>query len=249
MPRFTSQEMEQHQIGDSQFTFQGARIERLGATQYTLVTIAIDTTSSIADFAKELKDALIAAVEACKRSPRSDNLLLRVITFSSWDGIKELHGFKELREINVGDYPDFQPNGMTPLYDAVFSAFGAMVSYGERLMENDYLTNAIGFIITDGIENASREARVEDIRKVLESAGKDEKLESLVSVLVGVNAFEASDELQAFQRDAHIDEYVDVTDASAGKLAKLAQFVSRSVMSQSQAIGTGGPSQKIQATI
>ena len=43
--------------------------------------------------------------------------------------------------------------------------------------------------------------------------------------------------------------HIDVGDATPRKLAKLAAFVSQSISSQSQALGTGGPSQNIAATI
>lgn len=249
MPRFTSQNMEEHRVGNSNFTFEGTRIEQLGATKYTLVTIAIDVTGSTSGFADELRQTLVNAVEGCRKSPMAENLLVRAVIFSSSIGVVELHGFKELHDIDTSAYGPFSPSGATPLYDATFASIGAMVEYGERLMDNDYLTNAIGFIVTDGGENDSAQAGIDDVRKVLKEATQEEKLESLVSILVGVNAQRASAALASFRTDAGIDEYVDIADANAGKLAKLARFISKSVTSQSQALGTGGPSQNIQATI
>jgi hypothetical protein len=51
--------------------------------------------------------------------------------------------------------------------------------------------------------------------------------------------------LENFRINAGLDEYISIGDATAGKLAKLAQFVSQSVSSQSQALGTGGASQPV----
>jgi len=243
-------DMEVHQITGSNFTFQGARLTHLGATEYTLVTVAVDVTGSTHNFADQLREALIAAVEACKKSPRSDNLLVRVITFSTrfQDGINELHGFKSLADIDPNGYPRFQPDGMTPLFDATYSAVGSMVEYGGQLTENDFLVNGIVFVITDGDNNrsvATPRMIHEQIRKVTQ----EEKLESLVTVLVGINAMQFQAELTAFQVEAGLDQYIDVGEVNSGKLAKLADFVSQSVSSQSQAIGTGGPSQNIPATI
>ena len=124
---------EAYRIGGTNFTFQGARLDHLVATEYTLVTIAVDTTGSVLGFEKDLRKALITVVEACKKSPRSDNLLLRVIKFSTGlgrDGLEELHGFKLLSEIDPNSYPEFVPDGATPLFDAAYSAVGAMVEYG-----------------------------------------------------------------------------------------------------------------------
>jgi hypothetical protein len=241
--------METHAIGRTNFTFQGARLDTLGATEYTLVTIAVDVTGSTNGFENELRETLISAVEACKKSPRSDNLLLRVIIFSSSVGIRELHGFKQLAEIDAAAYPTFHASGLTPLCDAVYSSIGAMIGYGERLRDNDFLANAIAFIITDGDENASVDATPGAIRSMIVDVNRGEKIESLISVLIGINAAQYKNELESFKSHSGIDQYIDAGEASKGKLAKLAAFVSQSVSSQSQALGTGGPSQNIAATI
>ena len=73
----------------------------------------------------------------------------------------------------------------------------------------------------------------------------EEWLESLSVILVGVNASRYKKELQAFQMDADLSQYVDVGDATPTKLAQLAQFVSRSISAQSQSLGTGGASQPL----
>ena len=65
------------------------------------------------------------------------------------------------------------------------------------------------------------------------------------TILVGVNAGHYGSALQRFQQDVGIDQYVDVADATAQRLAKLADFVSRSISAQSQSLGTGGPSQAL----
>lgn len=245
-------EMAQFQIAGSNFTFQGARLTRLGATEYTLVTIAVDVTGSTSGFAKELRDMLIAAVESCKKSPRSDNLLVRAILFSTSfgrNGVSELHGFKLLSDIDPQvDYQAFSPQGNTPLFDAVYSAVGAMVEYGGELTKNDYLANGIVFVVTDGDDNRSL-ATPGMIRTKIKQAAQGEKLESLVTVLVGINAMLYQRELDAFCQDAGLTHYIDMGEVTPGKLAKLGGFISRSVSSQSQAIGTGGPSKNIAATI
>ena len=250
MPRLANDAMENHRIAGGNFTFQGTRIERLGATEYTLVTIAVDETGSVMSFAKELRDMLVMAVESCKKSPRSDNLLVRVIVFGSQhkNGVKEIHGFKLLADINPADYPYIVPGGMTPLCDAVYSAIGAMNAYGEELEKNDFNANGIAFVVTDGGENASI-ATMQMVKDEAKKSVTGEILESMVSVLVGINAAGCADLLRAFKDEAGLTHYVDAGEATKGRLAKLAGYVSQSVDSQSQALGTGGPSKLIQATI
>lgn len=236
--------------GMQAFKFSGTRIENLGATEYTLVTIAVDVTGSVHHFKDELRKALIAAVKSCKRSPRSDNLLVRVILFSTQydNGIEELHGFKPLSEINPEDYPQLQPGGMTPLCDAAFSSVGAVNTYAKQLMDDDFLTNGIVFLITDGYDNASSTS-LRMVAEEIEKGVRNEEIESLLTILIGINATDYQDELNVFQGEAGIDQYIDAGDATEGNLAKLADFVSQSISSQSQALGTGGPSQNIAAKI
>ncbi len=241
--------MQGYKLGGN-FTFTAKRIEKLGATEYTLVTIALDETGSVSGFEAELQAMLVQAVESCKRSPRSDNLLVRVLYFSSKypKGLSEIHGFKPLSEIDTSLYPVPSPGGMTPLCDATYSGIGAMNTYGKDLFAQDYLVNGIGFVITDGGENAST-ATMDMVKQEFKKAVSGECLESLVSVLIGVNAQSCRSLLEAFARDAGFDKYIDAGDANERNLAKLAAFVSQSVSSQSQSIGTGGPSQQIAATI
>jgi hypothetical protein len=232
------------------FAFSGVRTESLGATEYTLATIAVDVTGSVYGFENDLRKSLIAAVESCKKSPRSDNLLLRVILFSTIykNGVEEIHGFKPLAEIDPQTYPQLQPGGSTPLFDACFSGIGATNVYAKKLMADDFLTNGIVFIITDGEDNASQSTPAM-IKKEVDKAVTGETIESLITILIGINASSCSRALDDFRNQAGISQYIDVGKVTDGKLAKLANFVSQSVSSQSQALGTGGPSQKISATI
>jgi hypothetical protein len=229
------------------------KVEKLGAASYTLVTIMIDTTGSVAGFAPLLKKMLTTAIAACKKSPQSDNLLVRACTFDSSRGIQELHGFRELADVDPAAYQDFQPSGMTPLYDATYSAVGATVAYGKQLRDADYGVNGILFVLTDGVDNASK-TTPNMIRESMDGALKGKEVESLVSVLIGIQDPAAPDAtvvrmLDEFHRSAGFTHFVDAGSATPGKLAKLAAFVSQSISSQSQALGTGGPSRAINPTI
>lgn len=248
MPRIANDSEFSASLGGS-FNFTGTRIENLGATEYTLVTVAIDVTGSTAAFADELRTMLVTAVRSCQKSPRSNNLLARVVTFSSSiGGVQEIHGFRPLTDINPDDYPHFQPSGMTPLFDAVYSAVGATAAYGQQLKDNDFLANAIAFIITDGADNVSS-VTPRTIANEIARLRSGEVLESFIGILIGVNAAGCARELDRFRVEAALDQYIEVGDVTPGKLAKLAAFVSQSVSSQSQSVGTGGPSQNISTTI
>ncbi len=245
-------DMTSFNIGRGGFAFTGARFEKLAgtATDFTLVTIAVDVSTSVGPFKDDLINMLKTAVGACKKNPRSENILVRVILFSGrFDkGVSEIHGFKPLADINVDDYNSIKTGGNTPLIDACYSAIGATNTYAAELRKNDFGANAIFFDITDGAENMSV-ATMEMLKKETKKALQSETLESLISILIGVNSDEYDDVLQQFQTDAGLTHYKKAGEATPRNLAKLAEFVSQSVSSQSQALGTGGPSQHIAATI
>lgn len=250
MPRLDDDNMVAHNLG-GRFAFTGARIDNLGASEYTLVNILVDVTGSVYQFKDELRNMVVAAVQACVRSDRSDNLLVRVALFSSRfsGGVSELHGFKPLQDINPEkDYPKLETGGDTPLYDACYSGIGVMNAYAQQLADRDFLVNGITFIITDGGDNASTSTRTM-VKNQAVQAISGEILESHVSVLIGINAAQYRAYLEGFQREAELTQYIDAGNADKGNLAKLAAFVSQSISSTSQALGTGGASQNISATI
>lgn len=225
------------------FQFSGVGLERLEATEYTLVVLSVDTSASVEEFAGEMEKAIAAIVEAAKNSARGENILLRITEFNGNKGVNELQGFAPLQEVAV---PELSPQGMTPLYDGIQDAIVATANYAEDLAEADYLVNAILVVITDGWENASRKARRADIKKKLAELRNDEVLESARVILIGVNADEAEDELKELARVLGLDQFVALPDASEEILGKLAGFVSASVVAQSQALGSGGPSQPVE---
>ena len=65
----------------STFTFSPVNLTTLGATEYTLVSVTADRSGSVRDFAREMEKALKEIVSACRKSPRADNLLLRLTRF------------------------------------------------------------------------------------------------------------------------------------------------------------------------
>ena len=244
MPLFGNDDtMEAHGAGT--YGFSGTRIDRLTATEYTLVAIAVDRSGSVDGFEGALNDCLGEILKACRRSPRADNLMLRTLTFD--DQIEEAHGFKPLGEIPLDAYRGaVAPRGATALYDATVNALDSVLAYGKTLIESDFAANGIVFVLTDGLDNRSM-ATPATVKHKLDEARRGEKLESVLTVLVGVNVLdpEAQRALETFAKEAGFTQYVDVGAATDKTLAKLAQFVSRSVSAQSQALGSSGPSKPL----
>jgi hypothetical protein len=164
------------------------------------------------------------------------------------DVIQEVHGFKNLMDINPDkDYEELKPQGMTALFDATYDAVGATVEFAKRLVAQDFDVNALVCITTDGMNNRGTMTPTE-IKKKIQGALAKEEIESLLTILVALhdpgNNWEAEvrDSLNRFFVDAELSQFVDIGDATPENLAKLANFVSESVSSQSNALGTGAPS-------
>lgn len=238
-----SKNLEQYKIGH--FGFSAVHPTNLGASEYTLVGIVCDHSGSTSGFQNDMENVLKEVVKACQMSPRADNLLLRVTRFS--DNNEEVHGFKLLESVQLDDYTGkLAPASNTALYDATLDAIEATVNYGEELTKQDFTTNAVVFIITDGVDNISKYTPTQ-IRDALKNVVQKESLESLNTVLIGVNVSQsmASNALNDFTTNAGITQYVSLADANKKTLAKLAAFISKSISSQSQSLGSGQASQPV----
>lgn len=228
----------------SNYGFSAVKLDQLGATEYSLATIVVDRSSSLYGFERDLESMLIAAVNSCQKSPRSENMMIRVVSFNQDE--TEIHGFKLLDSINTDDYKNvIKTSGTTILFDTTYRAIEASKDYGKMLIDQDYMANAIVFVITDGMDNMSKFAP-RQISDLIESARKDEVLDSVAVVLVGMNSDKSVQMyLDKFKSEAKLDEYIEIGDVTPAKLAKLAGYISKSTSSTSQALGTGGPSQSL----
>ena len=233
----------------SNFKFSAIEIEKLGGSEYTIVQIVVDESGSVGSFKNDLEKMLKTVADACKKSPRAENLLMRVTTFNNSD-VNEVHGFTLLNTITNTQYDGIiNPNGSTPLYDATLNALESLEVYGKSLKSQDFLANSIMFVITDGCENSSRNGDVNRIKHTIQSLRKNEVLESIRTILIGVDDQSVRSELDAFKNNAGLDEYISMGDVTSGKLAKLAAFVSKSISSTSQSLGTGAASTPVDFTI
>jgi len=244
MPIIDAQ-LDQIHLPNSHYGYSATRLEELGATEYTIATVVADVSGSTATFTLDMELAIQHIVQACKYSPRADNVLLRLVAFD--DSLSELHGFKLLENCHLADYGGLlRSGGSTALYDATENAVVSTTNYAHKLAAGDFSANAIVFVITDGMDNASRISPAQ-VKKALAEAVRSEALESIISVLIGVNVNDAqvSAYLRRFQNDAGFTQYVEIENADARTLARLAEFVSQSISAQSQALGTGGSSQPL----
>jgi len=249
MPKL--KDIDASEIGKTSFGFNYSHIgvDKLEASNYTIVHITTDKSGSVAGFSKELEDINKTCVESCQDSPESENLLIRSTAFDSdlsGVDIEELHGYTLLSAIDPNQYDgSIIPRGGTPLYDATLDAILSLTDFGQKVWEDQHICNSILFVITDGDENDSQNKDVKIVREAMDELHRHEQIESFVSILIGLNTSNqrVADFLNNYHKDAGFDAYIDIKNSTKKELAKLAKFVSQSVSSQSQHCGSGGPSQ------
>ena len=101
MPKLTNDDLSNFKT-PAAYTFSGVRAEDLEASEYTLVTIVQDISSSVCSFEQEMTDCLKTILESCKKSPRAANLMVRLVGFNT--SVNELHGFRMLSDIDPVEY-------------------------------------------------------------------------------------------------------------------------------------------------
>lgn len=218
------------------FSFSGARPERLGASEYTLATIVVDVTGSVSGFENDLRSCAQSAIDACRKSPRGENVLARLVVFN--EAPREVFGFMPLSDIDAAMIVLPQPRGGTALIDAIYAGAAAANAYGKQLFDQDYLVNAVCYVITDGDDTCSRiSARM--ARAEVESGAKAEYLDDSQIFLIGVNAGACSGKLSNLATELGLQGYIDAGDADPSALAKVARFISKSISSVSQSLGSG----------
>ena len=240
--------LEQRSLPSGTYGYSATGLDDLGATEYTLVTIIQDESGSVTDFKKEMEDCLKQIIESCKYSPRSDNLMIRLVGFA--ETMREIHGFKLLSECNVNNYDNcLNIRGSTALFLTSENAISATLDYGRHLSDNDFTVNAVIFILTDGADNNSGRIGKQHVRDVLSKALKEESLESIQTILIGIGTDDdpsLTPCLEGFKNDAGLSQYVPIKKADKKTLAKLGGFVSQSISEVSKSLGSGGASQLLQ---
>lgn len=244
MPKLNSQTINTA----SGFSFSGESIENLdGNDHYTLACVAIDCSLSTNRFTSKMKKAIEDIIESLKKSKAKNSILIRVSKFYG-SSVEELIGYTLPEKIDTVSITNkIQSNGSTPLYDATVESIESAASYGKQLAASYYTTNAVVFVITDGEENTSRIVTdPNSVRSKIDDVKHTESLESIKTILIGLcDGQGISSYLANYKDGVGFDDYVNADLADQSVFRKLGNFVSESVSSTSQALGTGAPSQSL----
>ncbi len=232
------------------FGYSAVGMGRLGGTEYTLATVVRDVSGSVQEFVSELNKCTSAIVAACKHSPRHENLLVRLVDFST--NVMERHGFKLLEDCDPADYLsggkyEAVIYDQTALYDGALDGIGAEIDFGKQLTADFYSVNGCVYVLTDGLRNCGKVTSPSQIKKALARVKTEEAMESLIAMLIGVNVTHpmVSSHLKELHREGGFTEYVEVGNATEEALAKISKFVSKSISTQSQSLAQQQGSQNL----
>lgn len=226
-------------ISGAGYQFSGASLDDIKTDSLCLAVIAVDTSTSMVGEEKNLSDCFNTAISACHKAPNREGILFRVTEFNST--VREIRPF-----IPPSAAPSlvFKTHGMTALGKATIDALRSMVEYAKHLAQGDYRANGILILLTDGEETMETETvAILNIQNELAAIKTAEVLDSILIIMVG---FRPEPHIEAVQKNFASQcgmKYVKLTEATPQRLAKLAQFVSHSVSSQSSQIGTGQAAQ------
>lgn len=145
----------------------GVDIDDIDSEDVTLVTVIIDASSSMHDYAgdvlKQYKEQFLDPLRGAKNA---DSILVSVWVFSSGvgDNVRLVHGYTPVPDCQDLTTADYSPDGMTPLRDAVMKGITGLVNYGQTLRDHGTRTKSIVIVMSDGWENASNVSRTKVTR-------------------------------------------------------------------------------------
>jgi hypothetical protein len=241
-----SQGLQSFAVPGGGYGYTGANIDDLTSFENTLSTALLDESGSTNSFALAMEACVKEIVRSLRHSPVADKLLYRHCHFGT--NFREVHGFKPLAECHEPDYDGcYAPGGTTALYDSSVAVLNATVDYAEKQAAKKYVVNGIAYTITDGCHYLpGGTVKKEDVKVAQAKAMTNESLESLITILIGVNDDPGIQrDLEDYAHFVGYTRYIPIGEANEKTLAKIAGYISQSVVAQSQSLGTGGPSQSL----
>jgi len=238
-------DLEQFLLPVGGFQYHGVDMANLMATEFTCATLVLDESGSTHSFRNLMEDFVKENVKALRASPRKDNLLYRQLHFGT--NLRELHGFKLLEQCNEADYNNcYKDGGSTALYDASVNAIEATVAEAQRLNSQQFVSNGIIIWLTDGCDYGSA-LKQNSVAQSLSKAIASEELESMLTIMIGVNMGDSGvkQKLQDFVTEVGISQFEDAGTMTEATMKKILGFVSKSIISQSKSVGSGGPSKSL----
>ena len=207
----------------------GKDLEDITASDVTLVTVLIDSSSSIADrgLEKAVREGQNALLDAFAGAKNQDAVLLACWTFSGTMDV--IHSYVPVPDATRLDTRNYRASGSTALYDAWCSALAANVAYAQRLRDGGTPTRSVVVVVTDGEDVGSKRTTAECARLSRDLLASELFTLALVGVGSDVN-FEHVAKSMGIPAGCILWE----RDATPSGLRRAFQLVSRSAVRASQ---------------
>ena len=231
-------------IPGDKYGYTGTPVDSLQSFENTIAIGLVDESGSTTSFAQELEKCVKEVIKSLKDSEHADKLLYAHYHFDT--NFREVHGFKEVININVSDYDGcWSGGGCTALYDSEVKVIKYIDDYSKQLASQRYLCNGLFYILTDGKDYGST-LNENSVKTELSRIVTNENLESFVTILIGINEDDSVQKgLESHAKECGFTRYIKAKNANRKTLSKISGFISQSISSQSQALGSGGPSQSL----
>jgi len=133
--------------------------DKLTNPNYTALLFIIDRSGSMAMIKEDMEGGINGVLEEQKKLP--GEVTVDVAYFDNVVNYDER--FLSLDSTKI----EIKPRGMTALHDAIVSSTTTFGDALSQLPEEDRPGTVLVIIVTDGQENASREARLSDVKDII----------------------------------------------------------------------------------
>jgi hypothetical protein len=238
------------------FQFTAPPLAVFGEQKYTVVGITTDQSGSIYNVRGDLFTMNEAIDRDLKAGAGKHTIIVRRTAFTDRfpNNVREQHGFLPALAVDanthfpiVNSYGEY---GGTPLADGVMETILAAKEQAMQLIniQGVPLVNLALAFLTDGGETGSR-YKPADIKAAIEQILAEGEIESIVTILVGVDCpvgSGARQKLEDFQQKAGLTKFIPFDEMTPGAFGQVARVISQTFTSTSQALGSGGPSKFVQ---
>ena len=133
---------------------------------YTHISVILDRTGSMDSIRDDIIGGFNAFLGKQKQLPGKATLTL--VQFDSQDPYEVLQQFGDLQQVPELTRESYVPRASTPLLDAMGRGINDLEARLAALPEAERPAQVMVVIITDGMENASREFRRDQVRKMID---------------------------------------------------------------------------------
>lgn len=213
----------------------GKDLEDIEATDVTLVTVLLDSSSSIGSRKLEqaVRDGYNLLLDTFACSKDRDSILLALWTFDSRATV--IHSYVPVPEAASLDQTNYRAGGTTSLYDTWCDALAANIAYAQRLRDAGTPCRSVVIVITDGEDVSSKRLATHCAQISRDLLRSEQFLLAFVGVGDDVDFHSVAKNMGIPEGNilAHIS-------ANASDLRKAFQMVSQSAIRVSQSVVSPG---------